>query len=47
MAMQTYADFSTAAPDPARWQLAGVPLGDGSFWMYQDGNAQVSCAGNR
>jgi hypothetical protein len=45
--MQTYDDFSSAAPSPDRWQVAGVPLGDGSFWMYQDQNAQVSCAGNR
>jgi hypothetical protein len=23
------------------WQLAGIPLGDGNFWMYQDGNARI------
>jgi hypothetical protein len=23
------------------WQLAGVPLGDGKYWMYQDRNAWI------
>src|SRR3989304_3120329 len=23
------------------WQLAGVPLGDGTFWMYEDRNARI------
>jgi hypothetical protein len=23
------------------WQLAGIPLGDGNFWIYQDKNARV------
>lgn len=23
------------------WQLAGVPLGDGNFWMYQDRKARI------
>ena len=23
------------------WQLAGVPLGDGNFWMYEDRNARI------
>jgi hypothetical protein len=26
------------------WQLAGVPLGDGNFWMYQDRNAAIEFA---
>ena len=28
--------------DDHNWQLAGVPLGNGNFWMYQDRNARVS-----
>ena len=24
------------------WHLAGVPLGDGNFWMYQDRNSLIS-----
>jgi|WetSurMetagenome_2_1015567.scaffolds.fasta_scaffold45223_3 hypothetical protein len=23
------------------WQLAGIPLGDGNFWIYQDKNARI------
>ena len=23
------------------WQVAGVPLGDGNFWIYQDRNARI------
>ena len=23
------------------WQLAGIPLGDGKFWMYQDRNTRI------
>ena len=26
------------------WQMAGIPLGDGKFWMYQDNNAIVKAA---
>jgi len=47
MSMLTYDDFGTDSLSGARWQVAGVPLGDGNFWMYQDANAQVSCGGNR
>jgi hypothetical protein len=28
------------------WQLAGVPLGDGNFWMYQDRNARIQLSEN-
>jgi hypothetical protein len=28
------------------WQLAGVPLGDGNFWMYRDNNARVIFSGD-
>jgi hypothetical protein len=45
--MVTYDDFSSDAPSPEFWQVAGVPLGDGAFWMYQDANARVSCSDNR
>jgi len=25
-----------------KWMIAGVPLGDGNFWMYEDKNARVT-----
>lgn len=28
------------------WQLAGVPLGDGNFWIYQDRNAKIRLDGD-
>jgi hypothetical protein len=28
------------------WTIAGVPLGDGNFWMYEDPNAVISTSDN-
>lgn len=47
MSMLTYDDFGTDSLSDAHWQVAGVPLGDGNFWMYRDANAQIGCGGNR
>ncbi len=30
-----------------QWMIAGVPLGDGKFWMYQDKNAKVLLEGDQ
>jgi hypothetical protein len=31
--------------DSENWQVAGVPVGDGKFWMYQDDNAITKAIG--
>ncbi len=41
MTTTTYDTFTSGQPDPSKWQVLQLPMGDGNMWSYGDAEAKV------